>query len=211
MRMASQFLGLAVIGVLVSASVSQAGTFSLVGVGDFNKQSWSNTGFDSDSQGSKLGLGGGFLYDMGVASWTSLEIGGLYINRQVDDTTLGTITSTHAIQVPVLLRWWLHPMFSIAGGAYYARGIGNVSNEDSSGNVQSTSSFAASGLLANDFGLTGSVALRLPITMSMRLLIDGRYNYGLSNVSTNSSGSETIKNRDEQILIGFQFSMRSNR
>lgn len=203
MRIASRFLGLAVMVGLVSATASQAATFSLVGVADSNTPS---VGGGSDTYGSKFGLGGGALLDFGVGSWKSFEIGALYVNRETNDTTLGVTTSAHAIEVPVLLRWWLHPMFSIAAGGYYAQGIGNVTT---SGNETSSQSYSDAGYKTNDLGLTGSVAFRLPITTSMRFLVDGRYNYGLTNVSSDSD--TTIKNRDVQLLLGLQFSMRSNR
>jgi hypothetical protein len=204
MLKASRFLVLGIFVLLSAASASQAGTFSLVGVGDVSKPSFSDS---TDSYGSKIGYGGGILFDHGLAPWTSLEIGALYVGRKADDTTTGIVASSHAIQVPVLIRWWMVPMFSIAGGGYYARGIGNIDNTDGSG-ASSTVSYADDGYKMNDYGLTGSVALRLPLSTSMRLYVDGRYNYGLANIS---SVSDTVKNRDIQVLVGFQFAMHSSR
>jgi hypothetical protein len=190
---------------LMAVSVSQAATLSVVGVGDLSKASNSD---NNDSYGSKVGFGGGAVLDFHLMERTSFEVGGLYINRKLDDTTAGTITSSHAIQVPVLLRFYLHPMISIGVGGYWAHGVGNINNEDSNGNILSTGSYADNNTKVNDEGLVGSVAVRFPITQTMRLLIDARYNYGLTNVYTDplSSGA-TSKDRDIQALVGFQFAL----
>jgi hypothetical protein len=190
-------------------SISQAATLNLVGVGDLTKASNS---YNNDSYGSKVGFGGGAILDFHLMERTSFEVGGLYINRKVDDTTVGTITSSHAIQVPVLLRFYLHPMFSIGIGGYWAHGVGNINNEDSNGNITSTVSYAANDTKTDDEGLVGSVAVRFPLTQTMRLLIDARYNYGLTNVYTDPSGvGATSKNRDIQALVGLQFALSGMR
>jgi hypothetical protein len=201
-RMRKISKSLVLVAGLLSASVSQAATLSLVGVGDLSKPSESSP---SDSFGSKVGFGGGAVLDFHLMERTQFEVGGLYINRKIDDTTLGTITSSHAIQVPVLLRFYLHPMISIGFGGYWAHGVGNINNEDSNGNVLSTASYGDDGFKTNDYGLVGSVAVRFPITQTMRLLVDARYNYGLSNIENDSSA--TINNRDIQALVGFQFAL----
>jgi hypothetical protein len=155
-----------------------------------------------------VGFGGGAILDFHLMERTQFEVSGLYINRKTDDTTTGVITSSNAIQVPVLLRFYLHPMFSIGVGGYWAHGIGTVKTEDSGGDVTSTGSYASQSLKTNDDGLVASVAVRFPITQTMRLLVDARYNYGLSNVYTDPLGTGgTSKNRDIQALVGLQFAL----
>jgi hypothetical protein len=212
MRKITEISGLVIVLGLMTASVSEAGTFSLVGVGDVNKPSVGGEA-SPDSTGTKVGLGGGALIDFGIAPWTSFEVGALYVNREAVDTTLSENVSKHAIQVPVLIRWWLEPMFSIAVGGYFAHGIGDVTTTNSiSGGEVSSGSYADNNYKSNDYGLTGSVAIRLPITQSMRFLVDARYNYGLTNYYNDPLNSGvTIKNRDIQALVGFQFAMHSNR
>jgi hypothetical protein len=193
MRNAPRFLGLfLVVGLIAgTASVSQAATLSLVGAADVSKPSQN---VNTDTYGTKVGFGGGVLLDFRLMERTMFEIGGLYVNRKPNDTTLGVVTTLPAIQVPVLLRWYLNPMFSIGVGGYYADGQGN--------------NYAASNLKTSDYGLVGSVGLRFPMTMTTRFLVDVRYDYGLTNVYTdpNSTG-DTYKNRDLQALVGFQFAL----
>ena len=62
MRNSFRNSGLAVLVILVSASVSQAATLSLVGVGDVDKPSTTNS---TDTLGSKAGYGAGAIVDFG--------------------------------------------------------------------------------------------------------------------------------------------------
>jgi hypothetical protein len=205
MKASTRVLVLVALALFAGASASYAATLSLVGVGDVSKAS---DNYDTDSYGSKVGFGGGAILDFHLMERTSFEVGGLYINRKLDDTTTGVITSTHAIQVPVLLRFYLHPMISIGVGGYWAHGVGSVNTEDSSGNVLSTGSYADNDTKVNDYGLVGSVAVRFPLSQTMRLLIDARYNYGLSNVYTDPlAAGDTSKDRDIQALVGLQFAL----
>jgi hypothetical protein len=186
MKVSTRILVFLALALFMGASASYAATISLVGTGDISNPS--NSG-SSDSYGNKVGFGGGALMDFRLMERTAFEVGGLYITRKLDDTTTGDVTQTHAIQVPVLLRFYLHPMISIGFGGYWAHASSDATSQ---------------GYKSSDYGLVGGAAVRFPLTQAMRLLVDVRYNDGLANVST---GDATIKNRDIQALVGFQFAL----
>ena len=139
-----------------------------------------------------------------TAQWTSLEIGALYINRNIYDQTIGNTESLHAVQVPVLLRWWFMPMVSVGVGGYFAQGIGSVSVNNGA-SVATSESFSAADLKTTRFWSHRKCGHQTSDHHpNMRLLIDGRYNYGLTNKFTRIllNLGQTIKNRDIQALVG---------
>lgn len=148
---------------------------------------------------SKIGYGAGVLFDASLASVMSVEFGLLFVNRKSESTSsfsvLGvpqTDTSTDSlnyIELPVILRAWLTPMFSLGAGGYYAQGIG--------------SKFSGSGVTKNDYGAIGSAQLRLPMGGSA-FLLDGRYNYGFKNVNASSVALD-LKYREIELLVGVTF------
>src|SRR6185437_5366297 len=94
------------------------------------------------------------------------------------------------LQVPVLLRVRLMPMFYLGVGGFGERGIGTPSN----------GSFPK---LA-DFGVEGSLGFQLPLTDATRLRLEGRYLYGLTNFDTSGDGG-SIEARDVQVVVGIAF------
>lgn len=140
---------------------------------------------------TKSGIGGGVLLNFHLLPETSLEIGGLYIKKKLDLTTTASgVTATaseegYYFQVPVLARFWLSRELSVGAGGFWERGM--------------TGSFNTG--VRNDYGAVASVALRLPLGSSgVHFLADGRYYYGLKNVSGVSQYN--LKYRDIQALVG---------
>jgi hypothetical protein len=201
----TRYLILAALIGLVTAPASQAGSYSLVGVGDYANQNPSVT--------SKLGLGGGILFDDFVTRGVQFEFGALYLTRKFDSgggSSDSLELTYHEIQVPVLLKFRLLPLFHIGVGGYWATAVGSVDDEDSTSPSKSNSSESISdaGMKSIDYGLLGTAGFALPLGRGgTHFLIDARYAYGLANVSN----SGTTNNRDIEILAGFSFSFGRGR
>ncbi len=198
-----------VAGLVSLNSYASSFSMSIVGAGDLSTLNVSNAPTSmtvngvsvtnvSSSNKSKMGLGGGVLFDSMFSSAAGLEFGGLYITRKIETTTsftaLGVNSSTtstdntHFLQIPVLLRVYLNQALSIGAGGYIAEGLSGVDSD----------------LKKSDYGLVASLGIHVPLGSSSAFLIDGRYNYGLKNVD-NSSYGMTQKYRDVQFLAGLTF------
>lgn len=168
--------------------------FSLVGVGTYD-------GFKSAGVTStpKLGIGYGALLEIGFGPKLGIELGGLSIVRK--DVTDGTTYSVPIWEFPLVLRLWPVRFLSIGGGLYYGTAINKtITKDDGSGPVQSD--YATEGLKTTDFGAVGLLGLNIPLFSVVRLLVEGRYTFGLYNVSVDTS--VTAKYDDAQVLAGIR-------
>ena len=181
-------LGLALFG---SASAQAAGSFSIVGAGNYTmpRNAAGSNGFNS-----KLALGGGALLEFRSSPGFGLEFGGIYTPRKFD--AAGAAWEFNQIQIPVVLRFHLSPYFTFGLGGYYGIAMGNWKLNGAE------VTYNGSAFEKSDFGVLGSLGLRIPLGSSMRFLVDGRYIYGLKD--TDKTGNE-LKYSDVQLLAGFQF------
>jgi len=187
---------LIVFAVVLMASSAGAAELSLVGAGTFSNQALSAGG---DSLSAKFGAGGGALLDAFFTPMTSLEIGGLYVNKKFDDTTSQFALSYNYLQVPVLFRVWFTRMFSVGAGGFWEHGMGTPTATPDAGGTALNTGFAR----ANDAGLEGSVGFRFRLGPGVKLLVDGRYLRGLTNLA---GGGATEYWSDIQALAGLSFS-----
>ena len=208
----SRYLVFALWVALSAASISQAGTFSLVGTGDLGDYKYTglpNSALGGASATAKMGYGGGILIDSSSRS-VDLQIGALYMDRKsnVDTSSaagadLGTNTiDHHFIQIPVTLQFHLLPMVHLGLGGYYSHSMGSNNVTDSSGNA-STSTDSALNQKSYDAGAQAGLGIYIPLTMTCHLLADGRYSYGLVNQV--ADGSYVAKTRDVQFMVGLTF------
>jgi hypothetical protein len=112
----------------------------------------------------------------------NLEVDALYDNRSL--SVLGTSFSSPAIQIPVLARFSVIPLILDFGIGPYASF--NVGTNDL-------------GYKSPDIGIVGSVRLIVP-TPGIHLVVDGRYNFGIANLSQVALTS--VHTREVQILAG---------
>jgi hypothetical protein len=220
MKKTTQLILVALLAAMM-VSTADAATLSLVGSANDTNLNFSDlpSGFTTPTTTAKFGFGGGALLDFHLYPMASLEIGALYITRKTEinpvtitgSAVTDIVQKTNALQVPVVFRFWLHPMFSIGVGGYLAHGLSNVHVQDTNGNDISSTSY--SGVLKqNDYGLVGVVGLRLPLGSMTRFMVDARYNYGLTNINDGLFTSGITENyRDLQILAGFSFPLGGNR
>jgi hypothetical protein len=105
-------------------------------------------------------------------------------------------------QIAPVARFWFNDYLSIGAGGYYAYGLGTIdaqlsSNAFPGGTINQNLSYNDAHATRHDGGLVASAALHMPITEASRFILDGRYTYGLVNMSTDG----TVKFRDLQGLM----------
>lgn len=193
-------LSLAALITLALAGNSAHASIAVVGV--LNDGTLGGSG-ETDSLSGKAAFGAGILIDHPISIGTSLEFGAIYQGRKYDDTTSGFTISSNQIQIPVLIRFNLIPMLSIGAGGYWETGSGDITATSDSNGSTTTFTYSALGVKQSDFGLIGSVRLHFPMGPGMHFLVDGRYNYGLTNTSTAANTTVTMKGY--QVLAGFSF------
>ncbi len=168
-------------------------------VGDVNSSKIEGSLPASEPSAAKVGIGGGLLLELPFG----LEIGALYHPRQLG--TGSENLSARYLMVPVQMRAYPIPYFTLGLGGYYAQGIGNIQNEFAS--TKTSETFAQMEFKKSDFGLLGTVGFDLPMGALISLIIEGRYAYGLTGLGKSSSVYRDSKWRDVHGLVGFRFGL----
>lgn len=197
-------------GVFAIAALSAVPAHAVVSVGLKGGIAYGQTVTDPATDGAGYGLG--YLGGVGLkfgAGPIGFMVDGLYAIRKstasASATVLGTTytvdatTTTSSIYVPAQLNFGMGPIMLTAGG-YYAMGIGNVSIKSTINGVGSTSSrtYAEAGLSSSDYGIVAGLGVKLG-----KLSIEGRYNFGLANLS--KTDGVTANTRAVDVLLGFWF------
>jgi hypothetical protein len=188
----------------LSATSAQAFELSLVGGADLSKPSIQLNGVNTGGVSFKPSFGGGLLMGFESSAITEIQLGALYMNRDYKyPVASGTGEDSYArYEVPLLLRFTGLPILSVGAGVYYAVPVGTYTyTQTPLGGTSSSTTSNASDAFKNDFGAIGSVALKIPFNPWTSLLIDGRYEYGLFNIT--KTAGETFKTRDIEALAGF--------
>lgn len=169
--------------VLISVSQSAQAGVGLLGGASFHSISFDNGGSTQTyNTSSHVGFIGGLAFSSNFML-LNLEIDALYDNRTLN-LPFGTSASSPAIQVPVMARFGIIPaILDIGVGPYASFNVGN-------NNLVYKSP---------DFGAVGSVRLMLP-TPGIHLVLDGRYNFGFTNLA--NSSIVTNHTREFQLMAG---------
>ncbi len=156
-----------------------------------------------------LAFGGGALLGIElVPTLLDLEVGAIYLPRRSTLVASGSaLTSTISadelmptFQVPILLRVGILGMISVGGGVYYWWGTGQVTQTTGGTTVPHT--WTDAGYASHDYGFAASVAMVMPIAPMFSLRVDGRFLFGMTNIS-NTAGI-TYETRDIELLAGIQ-------
>ena len=187
----------------------------------FTQNSTSSITVTSSSASANASFTGGVLLGFDLSASLSFETGLTYLPRAYSETITGLSglnsytasvnESVTMLHIPFLLRVNPNSIFSFGAGGYYARGIGDVSDNNGSLTLggsttsipNSVNSFEYEQYNRNDFGLEGSINVRIPMSAGLAFLIDIRFLYGLTNIGAGSS--ESLSYRDIMALGGFQF------
>jgi hypothetical protein len=160
----------------------------------------------SDVPGSKLKANNltsyGILANAAiVAPYIKIQTGLLYAEAGAH-TEIGTSKKDERLpyyQLPVLLVFSSR-FISFGAGGYYAIAAGNVEDKNATGTyVNQSVSFSQAGYITNDYGLAGTLRVKLAIGARTIVSINGIYEQGLQNISNSTSN---VKNNTVLILAG---------
>jgi hypothetical protein len=224
-RSVSSGTGLALVTLLGSLGLAPAPAWALTlealgGVNLTNARISGNSPTGAQVQASTspppAAVSGGFGVLTNLWPKIDFEADLLIVTRQfTGTTTMGSIPSTpfgftqtqHMYELPLLLRYYPSPIFSLGGGVYYAKYYGQLADNFSltNGSTLSTNQdFGSANQTTSDFGLVVGVRLDMPFDEDWGFVVDGRLNWGLSNNSTQPGFS--LRFSDVQLMAGLRFS-----
>lgn len=176
------------------------------------------------SQSAILGPGGGISLGIPLASFVDLDLGLSYqksgyslsvssLNNYGINITVKSTYKWSTMEVPIGLRFWIFDFLSLGFGAYYQRFVSDVSIDTTTTTNGSTTTTGKTYKWADvngynyNFGLYGCGGINIPIFSEMAIFVDGKYNFGLFNITRDSSRGWVVKLNDFQTLIGLRFSI----
>ncbi len=145
------------------------------------------------------GFGGGALISFPLMTAFELETGLLYTPfvTHIGLAPLEANLTQKYLVIPVIARFTLLPLISFGAGISYGIKSGDLTSDNSL--------FSTAGMSAkNNLGLTGSIALRLPLAPAFGILVDARYTLGLTDQDDSASSQ---KFNQIQILAGLNFKL----
>lgn len=192
---------LLVICVIAFSSSAWALEFSEFGLVNLNLPLISDSTNPSLRGGGGFSLGGGLT--LGFTVWKELvvESGVVYLVRNYStssDTQPQTSNRIDTFQVPLVLRYWLTPNFSVGLGGYFAHYSGDLFQSQGT----NTSRTYWRGDL-KEFGILPTIRLKSPISDLMSAILDARFLYALTN--SDGSGITTHLSREFQLWAGISF------
>ena len=200
---------------LFAASDASATTFKVMGAGNLLSNHLEPTpaaGFTITSAKGKFAFGGGASMVFGGPAF-GVEVGGSYLTSEGTVTLAGGSSGDASIkysylQIPLLMRLNLGRVISVGVGGYYNKHLGKVTTTDVNGTTESSFDTASTGtgvaMKGSSYGLLGSLGFDIPLGASTGLVIDGRYAYGLAEVSMDTA-QYAWKPVDIQAYVGLRF------
>lgn len=156
----------------------------------------------SQTASAVLGMTYGATLELDFSPMFSLETGFLSVGSKTKFESAGMhyTQSMRLTEIPVLIRFTAFPLLDFGVGGYYATIPGTFQVEDStfSGLANGTYNVPPN-FIKRDYGLRGSVRLKLPLGATTRILADANYDYGLNDFD---SSSTTQKHRSYSLLGG---------
>jgi hypothetical protein len=151
------------------------------------------------------GFGGIFGFKMFPKMFANF--GMLYMPRGYLQTLLATGEDSqvtfNTVQLPITFHYYLLPVLAVGLGGYYSHALGSAQIQSLSGSGEvSTESYGPGKLSADDYGVVVSLSFNVRMTSFMSFVIDGRYLYGLQNVSNINDFTAFL--RDFQVLGGIR-------
>ena len=201
------FLFLAFLSYLNFISVAQADQEWLV-FGDLNLSNLRSSNLPG--YGFKYGdsvLGGGLGTFVPLSDFFGIEADLVYFSRDVfvrgagDD--INRLRSKY-LELPIQLKLMISQFIRVGGGIYFAKGFGPVTLTHADGSKRTTS-FTDADISSNDFGVIGSGVARFPVSDSIQVFAEVRYQRGLKNVGLAIPFGTEVHYTDVKILFGVSF------
>ena len=149
---------------------------------------------------------GGAALELGLAPGVGIEIGGTYLEREVeysyesDEGLLTTHLFSQWVQIPLLLRVWVLELVTLGAGVYYAYPSGNAKVVDDGGTTLSVPP-ADANLGNQDIGLMAAFGFHVPIAFLLKVFTEFRMDQSIVNVGEKGVYS---KFKDTQFLLGLR-------
>jgi hypothetical protein len=187
------YFGVGFISLMTFSFSSSAHALDIKGYGAVNVYNTAATDLAGAtvSTTAKPGFGFGAAGAIGIIPFIlEVDVGVLYMKRIWTQSSVDLSYAT--LQIPVMARVSAIPIISPGVGAYFATAMGDMSVGST------TTTFASAGFNSLDIGLIGSVEAKFGILPMVKLVVDGRYLFGL----TNSATTGDAKTREFQLLAG---------
>lgn len=111
----------------------------------------------------------------------------------------------HHLEIPLLIRFHFDEQMAIGFGGYTTIAQGSVTNETNG--VGGLSSYETAGIKTRDYGLLLSARASLKVIEHWYVIIDGRYQHGLSDLAAKPprTSSDYLNTRSFQAFLGISY------
>ena len=155
------------------------------------------------SYGYRVGLLGGGFVTVPLASWLDVQADGLYASKGASLKVLGLTTTAEVdyFEVPVVARVKRgggHRRYFVEGGASIGVRVRARAKTSFSGSTEDVD--VSNQYERLDYGIVAGGGLEMS-----RLVIDGRYTYGLADVDKDKTDNSKTKNRAISVSVGYRF------
>lgn len=156
----------------------------------------------ADDSKLRVGAVAGVELEYGVSDMFGLSIGALYSMQGAkgkEDGATATLKADY-INIPILANVYVAPGLAVKLGIQPGFNINSKAEISEGGGSASAD--------AGDF--TNSIDFSIPVGVSYQfnnIVIDGRYNWGLTKVYKSDSGFTDLKNSVFQITVGYKFAL----
>ena len=153
----------------------------------------------SDGYTMRQGLVAGAFFIMPLG-WVHLQPEVLYTSKgaALDLQGIDSKLVLDYLEIPVLARWRLGQRFYVAAGPAVAWRLKATSRTKFSGATEETD--LGDSVKVYDVGVVGAVGVRFG-----KVLVDGRYTHGLTDIDSDTSDEVTVRNRAITISAGIGF------
>ena len=190
-----------IVSLFLLTDQAQASRLALVGAATFSEPD-NRRGQITYNYNSRMGIGGGVLWDIGSNPLYGFQVGVLSLKRRYDSGV--DRYSEGLIQVPALFRMYLN-WLSFGVGPYYAMYSGDINHEVFAGEQVVLSEKLPRAQLNrtnSDYGIIGSASARWALNAGVGLLFDLRYSIGMQDNDTLETNE--LKFNDVQLIGGLQ-------
>lgn len=156
----------------------------------------------ADDSKLRVGAVAGVELEYGVTDMFGLSVGALYSMQGAkgkEDGATATLKADY-INIPILANVYVAPGLAVKLGIQPGFNINSKAEISEGGGSASAD--------AGDF--TNSIDFSIPVGVSYQfnnIVIDGRYNWGLTKVYKSDSGFTDLKNSVFQITVGYKFAL----
>ena len=210
--MKKQFAKLSAVLVLITLAVTAQGQEKVWSLGPEIGVNFSKYGRDATDNDFKPGILGGLFATYSVNKAYAVTGKLLFSQKGTQYTIANTPVkvTTNYIEIPIIGRYFLVQEGAFRPNVFLGPSLGfltGVSSKAGSGDYQKVPNYKDS-YNTFDFGITGGIGFNYEVADDIRVLIDARYTYGLSDVTKSPSpnvNDPNINNMTIGLTAGVSF------